>query len=43
MCNYKEILKKGIKTEVKNGSRMKMLMHTTSFWVFIIFHKCVYK
>jgi hypothetical protein len=29
--------------KVKNGSRIKMLMHIIGFWVFIIFHECGHK
>jgi hypothetical protein len=28
---------------VKNGSRIKILMHIICFWMFIIFHECVHR
>jgi len=31
------------KNWVKNGLRIKMLMHIIGFWVLIIFHECVYR
>ncbi len=43
MCKYKDILKKKVKNGVRNGSRIKMLIHIIGFWVLIIFHECVHR
>jgi hypothetical protein len=43
MCKYKDIFKKKVRNWVRNGLRMKMLMHIICFEVFIIFHECVHK
>jgi hypothetical protein len=40
LCRCNDLKKKGIMNEVKNGSKIKMLMHIIGFWVFIIFHEC---
>jgi hypothetical protein len=36
-------LKEKKKNGVKNGPRIKMLMHIIGFWEFIIFHECVHR